>query len=93
MCLKQEGSFSAKSTKDWQVEKRVLNRDARGAWVAQLVECPTSAQVMILWSVNSSPALGSGLMAQSLAPASDSVSPFLSVPPRLTLCLSQKLIN
>ena len=63
-----------------------------GAWVAQLAERPTSAQVTILRSVSSSPASGSGLMAQSLEPASDSVSPSLSDPPpfMLYLSLSQK---
>ena len=59
-----------------------------GAWVAQSVERPTSAQVTILRSVSSSPASGSGLMAQSLEPASDSVSPSLSAPPLFMLCLS-----
>ena len=39
------------------------------------------SQVTILRSVSSSPALGSGLTAQSLEPASDSVSPSLSDPP------------
>ena len=53
----------------------------RGAWVAQSVKHPTSAQVMISQSVSSSPALGSVLTAQSLEPASDSVSPSLSPPP------------
>ena len=53
----------------------------RGAWVAQSVKRPTSAQVTISQSASSSPALGSGLMAQSLEPASDSVSPSLSAPP------------
>ena len=47
----------------------------RGAWVAQSVKCLTSAQVMISQSVSSSLALGSVLTAQSLEPASDSVSP------------------
>ena len=61
----------------------------RGAWVAQLVERLTLAQVMISRSVSSSPALGSGLMAQSLELASDSVSPSLSAPPPLVLCLSK----
>ena len=63
-----------------------------GAWVAQLVERPTSAQVMISRSVGSSPALGSVLTAQSLEPVSDSVSPSLSDPPpfMLYLSLSQK---
>ena len=48
-----------------------------GAWVAQSVKRPTSAQVMISWSVSSSPASGSVLTAQSLEPVSDSVSPSL----------------
>ena len=59
-----------------------------GAWVAQSVERPTSAQVTILRSASSSPASGSGLMAQSLEPASDSVSPSLSAPLPFMLCLS-----
>ena len=62
-----------------------------GAWVAQSVEHPTSAQVMISWSVGSSPALGSVLTAQSLEPASDSAAPSLSAPPPLMLCLSLSL--
>ena len=37
----------------------------RGAWVAQSVERPTSAQVMISQFVGSSPASGSVLMACS----------------------------
>ena len=61
---------------------------SRGAWVAQSVGRPTSAQVTISQSVSSSPAWGSGLMAQSLEPASDSVSPSLSAPPPFMLCLS-----
>ena len=68
-----------------------------GTWVAQLVKCPTSVQVMILHFMSSSPALGSVLTAQSLEPASDSVSPSLSVPPRLVrgrvLSLSLSKIN
>ena len=50
-----------------------------GAWVAQSVKHPTSAQVMISQSMSSSPASGSVLTAQSLEPASVSVSPSLSV--------------
>ena len=53
------------------------NCSVRGAWVAQSVKRPTSAQVMISRSVSSSPASGSGLMAQSLEPVSDPVSPSL----------------
>ena len=45
-----------------------------GAWVAQLVEHPTSAQVMISQFMSSSSASGSVLTAQSLEPALDSVS-------------------
>ena len=58
------------------------------AWVAQSVKPPTSAQVTISRYVSSSPASGSGLMAQSLEPVSDSVSPSLSAPPPFMLCLS-----
>ena len=56
--------------------------------VAQSVKRPTSAQVTISQSVSSSPASGSGLMARSLEPVSDSVSPSLSAPPPFMLCLS-----
>ena len=60
--------------------------------MAQPVERPTSAQVMISRFVSSSPASGSVLTAQSLEPASDSVSLSLSAPPphSLSLSLSQK---
>ena len=63
---------------------RLLRKQTRGAWVAQSVECPTSAQVMISRFMSLSPTLGPVLTAQSLEPASDSVSPCLS----LSLCLS-----
>ena len=66
-----------------------LRSDLRGAWVAQLVERLTSAQVTISWFVSSSPASGSVLIAGSLEPASDSVSPSLSAPPPLVLGLSK----
>ena len=59
----------------------------QGAWVAQSVKHPTSAQVMILRFMGSRPASGSVLTAQSLEPASDSVSPSLCAPPLLMLCL------
>ena len=62
----------------------------RGAWVAQLGKHLTSAQVMISQLLSLSPTLGSVLTAQGLEPASDSVSPSLSAPPLLTLCLSLK---
>ena len=65
----------------------------RGTWVAQSVERRTSAQIMISRSLSSSPASGSVLTAQSLEPASDSVSPSISAPPPHMLCLSLPLKN
>ena len=64
----------------------------RGTWVAQSVEHLTLVQVMISQFVGSSPALDSVLTAQSLEPASDSVSPLLSTlpPPPPALSLSHK---
>ena len=59
--------------------------------MAQAVERRTSAQVMISRSVSSSPASGSVLTAQNLEPGSDSMSPPLSAPPLLMLCLSLSL--
>ena len=59
--------------------------------MAQSVECPTSAHVMISRFVGSGPASGSVLTAQSLEPASDSVSPSLAAPLPLALCLSLSL--
>ena len=56
---------------------KIINR---GACVAQSIEHPTSAQVMISQLMSSSSATGSVLTAQSLEPASDSVSPSLSAP-------------
>ena len=56
--------------------------------VAQSVKRPNSAQVMIPWFVSSSLASGFVLTAQSLELALDSVSPSLSAPPLLMLCLS-----
>ena len=56
------------------------------------VRRPTSAQVMISQFMSLSPVLGSVLTAQSLDPASDSVSislPF-PLPHMLCLCLSHK---
>ena len=67
-----------------------------GAWVAQSTERPISAQVMISRSVSLSPASGCVLTAQSLGPASDSVSPPLSAPPLLrlvSLCLCLSIVN
>ena len=63
--------------------------EKRGIWVARSVERPTSAQVTISQLMSLSPALGSVLIAQSLEPASDSVSVSLPLcPSLLMLCLS-----
>ena len=56
--------------------------------MAQLVKRPTSTQVMKSRPVGLNPALGFVLTAQSLEPASDSVSPSFSALPLHTLCLS-----
>ena len=91
-------SVRSKATKIWvlfvlqqkQLQFSIL-KSLLGVWVVQLVEHPTSAQVMISRSVNLSPVLGSVLTVQRLEPASDSVFPSLSVPPPLTfLSLSQR---
>ena len=57
-----------------------------GHVVAQSVAWPTLAQAMISSFVSSIPASGPVLTAQSLEPASHSVSPSLSVPPLIALC-------
>ena len=58
--------------------------------MAQFVKHLTSAQVMISQVLEFEPESGSVLTAQGLKSASDSVSPSLSAPPLLTLCLSLK---
>ena len=78
-----------------------MKKNTWGTWVAQSVKHPTLTQVMISWLVSSSPVSSSVLTAQSLEPASDSVSPPLSLPLpcSLSVCLSvstpptQKQIN
>ena len=60
-----------------------------GAWVAQTVERPTSAQVMISQFLGSSPASGCALTAQSL----DFVRLLLCAPPGLMLPLSLKVLK
>ena len=65
-------------------------KNSRGAWVAQSVRRPTSAQVMISWFVGSSPASGSVLTARSPGLSSDSVS---LCPSLLIFCLSLSLKN
>ena len=64
-----------------------------GAWVAQSVECQTSAQVTISQFVSSSPVSGSVLTARSLEPVSDSVSLSLLLPCSCSVSLSLSKIN
>ena len=59
-------------------------------WVAQLVEHPISAEVMISQLVGSSSSSGSVLIAQSLEPASNSVSPPRCPSPAYTVFLFLK---
>ena len=69
-------AFSVEGGGDQPIKKTTPG----GAWVVQLVKRLTSAQVTISRSVSSSPALGSGLMAQSLEPV-----PILCLPLSLPL--------
>ena len=64
-----------------------------GAWVAQSVTCPTSAQVTISRFVISGAVSGSVLTAQSLERASGSVSLSLCPSPMHALSLSLSLKN
>ena len=71
--------------------RRVKTESHWGAWGAQSVERPTSAQVTISRFVGSSPASGSVPTARRLEPASDSVSPLsLPLPYSHSLCVSLK---
>ena len=67
-------------------------KNSRDTWVAQSVKHLTLAQVRISRFVGSSPTSGSVRTAQSLEPASDSVSPPLYPSPAhgLSLSVSQK---
>ena len=62
----------------------------KGTWVAQSVEHPTSTQVTISQFVRLSPASGCALTAQSLEPASESVSLPLCPLPAHALSLNNK---
>ena len=66
------------------------NNFSQGHLGGSMVKHLTSAQVIVSPSMSLSPTMGSVLTAQSLDPASNSVSPSLSAPPLLTLsvCLS-----
>ena len=65
--------MNVKSKITWVI-KASKRPKSRSTWVAQLVECLTSAQVMISLFLSLSPTSGSVLTV------SDSVSPSLSLP-------------
>ena len=78
---------------DFCYNKPDKDRKFRGAWVARLVECPTSAQVMISQFVSSNSTSGSVLTAQSLESALDPVSPSVSLPLPCSCSVSLSTIN
>ena len=68
--------------------KQIWN-DGPPGWLSLLsIRLLISAQVMISPFMSLGPPSGSVLMAQSLEPVSDSVSPSLSAPRPFMLCLS-----
>ena len=75
----------------FKIDASLRNSDNRDTWVAQLVKDLTSAQVMISRSVGLSLTSGFVLTAQSLEPASDSMSSSFSAPPPLMLAHSLSL--
>ena len=68
----------------------VKNRHLRGAWVAQSVKPPTSAQVVISWFVSLSPTSGWPLSVQSLLQILSPSPPPLSAPSPFLLSLKNK---
>ena len=77
-----------------EIMARIINHDVLGSLGGAVGWASDFSQVTISRSVSSSPTLGSGLMAQSLEPVSNSVSPSLSAPsPTRTLCLSLSKVN
>ena len=82
MMEKKMGQKGIMNPNMWErgVREGDMRRTSQGTQVAPSVKCPPLAQVMILQFMGSRPAWGSVLTAQSLEPASDSVSPPLSAP-------------
>ena len=68
--------------------KKKNHKVLRGAWVAQLVKCPTldfcSGHDLTVGGIEPH----DGLCADSAEPAWDSLSPFISAPPPFPLALS-----
>uniref|UniRef100_A0A8C9M6Y3 Uncharacterized protein n=1 Tax=Panthera tigris altaica TaxID=74533 RepID=A0A8C9M6Y3_PANTA len=77
----QTGTQASEDVKD------IFARARNGKY--RLLKISVENEKLVIGSYShSSPASGSGLMAQSLEPVSDSVSPSLSAPPPFMLCLS-----
>ena len=83
-----EGTLCQSGRSDTSLTLNGISRKGAPGWLGWLSAPLTSAQVTISRFMSSSPALGSVPTAQSLEPASDSVSPSLSAPALLALCLS-----
>ena len=96
MLVKNEKKFSYNFLEDFTSKKYIKlfkSSSFRGAWVAQSVEHPTSAQVMISWSVGSSPASGSADSSDPGARFQFCVSLCLCPSPVHALSLSVSKIN
>ena len=95
--LQQTGESLQETNKyvmtNWDVRDKRNDLAGAPGWLSRLSVRLCLAQVMISWFVGSSSASSSVLTAQSLEPASDSVSPCLSAPPPLSLSLSLSKIN
>ena len=74
---------------------KYIEKNIQGTWVAQSVQCLTSAQVVVSWFVGSSPASGSVLMVQSLLGILSLSPPLsaLSCVRALSLSITSKLKN
>ena len=84
-CRRRIG-FPLNSSSSLNVSKE---RHFWGAWLAQSVKWTTSARVTISWFVGLNPTSGSGLIAQNLEPALDSMLPSLCPSAAHALCLSK----
>ena len=85
LCLSCEPAFARFSRSAALIHLTNTNRGRLGGSVGWASDVGSGHDLRFM---GSSPASGSVLTARSLGPASDSVSPSLSAPPLLMLCLS-----
>ena len=71
----------------------MITIDSRGSWVAHLVECLTSSQVLISWFIVWVPYRAYFCQPVSIEPTSHPLSPSLFAPFQLTLSLFLKQNN